>query len=80
LPRLFEPYVSLENGDISNLLSRAGFNLLTIDVDEVKVAYPSMWELLEDLSDMGEANAIMGRFGFPFNPEGLSLTFFIWQA
>ncbi|KAF8076709.1 hypothetical protein FPV67DRAFT_1714822 [Lyophyllum atratum] len=35
--------------------------LLTVDIDEVKVAYPSMWELLEDLSDMGEANAIIGR-------------------
>ncbi|KAF9464818.1 S-adenosyl-L-methionine-dependent methyltransferase [Collybia nuda] len=60
------PHVSpmTENGDISNLLSRAGFNLLTVDVDEIQVAYPSMWELLEDLSDMGEANAIMGRRNF----------------
>jgi NADH dehydrogenase [ubiquinone] 1 alpha subcomplex assembly factor 5 len=47
--------------DISNLLSRAGFTLLTVDVDEVKVAYPSMWELLEDLRDMGESNAVIGR-------------------
>jgi NADH dehydrogenase [ubiquinone] 1 alpha subcomplex assembly factor 5 len=47
--------------DISNLLSRAGFTLLTVDVDEVKVTYPSMWELIEDLRDMGESNAIIGR-------------------
>ena len=47
--------------DISNLLSRAGFTLLTVDIDEVHVAYPSMWELLEDLRDMGEANAVVGR-------------------
>jgi hypothetical protein len=47
--------------DISNLLSRAGFTLLTVDVDEIKVAYPSMWELIEDLRDMGESNAIIGR-------------------
>lgn len=47
--------------DISNLLGRAGFTLLTVDVDEVKVSYPSMFELVEDLRDMGESNAIIGR-------------------
>jgi NADH dehydrogenase [ubiquinone] 1 alpha subcomplex assembly factor 5 len=47
--------------DMSNLMSRAGFTLLTVDVDEVKVGYPSMWELLDDLRDMGESNAIIGR-------------------
>jgi len=46
---------------MSNLLGRAGFTLLTVDVDEVKVAYPSMWELMEDLRDMGESNAVIGR-------------------
>jgi len=34
---------------------------LTVDVDEVKVAYPSMWELMDDLRDMGESNAVIGR-------------------
>lgn len=47
---------------MSNLLGRAGFTLLTVDIDEVKVAYPSMWELMEDLKDMGESNAVIGRF------------------
>jgi NADH dehydrogenase [ubiquinone] 1 alpha subcomplex assembly factor 5 len=42
-------------------MSRAGFTLLTVDVDEVSIAYPSMWELLDDLRDMGENNAIIGR-------------------
>jgi hypothetical protein len=42
-------------------MSRAGFTLLTVDVDEVSVGYPSMWELLDDLRDMGENNAIIGR-------------------
>jgi NADH dehydrogenase [ubiquinone] 1 alpha subcomplex assembly factor 5 len=51
----------LDTRDISNLLSRAGFTLLTVDIDEVKVAYPSMWELMEDLQDMGEGNAVIGR-------------------
>lgn len=46
---------------MSNLMGRAGFNLVTIDVDEVKFGYPSMWELMEDLRDMGESNAVMGR-------------------
>lgn len=57
------PHVSpmTDTRDISNLLGRAGFNLLTVDLDEVKVAYPSMWELMEDLQDMGENNAIIGR-------------------
>ena len=46
---------------MSNLLGRAGFTILTVDVDEVKVAYPSMWELMDDLRDMGEDNAVIGR-------------------
>ncbi|GLB34112.1 putative S-adenosyl-L-methionine-dependent methyltransferase [Lyophyllum shimeji] len=60
------PHVSpmTDTRDISNLLGRAGFTLLTVDIDEVKVAYPGMWELLEDLSDMGEANAVIGRRNF----------------
>jgi NADH dehydrogenase [ubiquinone] 1 alpha subcomplex assembly factor 5 len=53
------PFV--DTRDVSNLLSRAGFTLLTVDIDEVKVAYPSMWELMEDLQDMGEGNAVIGR-------------------
>lgn len=47
--------------DVSNLLGRAGFTLLTVDIDEVKVSYPSMWELIEDLGDMGEQNAVVRR-------------------
>jgi NADH dehydrogenase [ubiquinone] 1 alpha subcomplex assembly factor 5 len=51
----------IDTRDISNLLGRAGFTLLTVDTDDVRVAYPSMWELMEDLQDMGEANAVIGR-------------------
>jgi NADH dehydrogenase [ubiquinone] 1 alpha subcomplex assembly factor 5 len=50
--------------DVSNLLGRAGFTLLTVDIDEVRVSYPSMWELVDDLRDMGEGNAVIGRRGF----------------
>lgn len=59
----FSPHVSpmADPRDMSNLMSRAGFTLLTVDVDEVSVGYPSMWELLDDLRDMGESSAIIGR-------------------
>lgn len=50
--------------DISNLLGRAGFTLLTVDVDEIKIAYPSMWELMDDLQTMGESNAVIGRSAY----------------
>ncbi|KZT28639.1 S-adenosyl-L-methionine-dependent methyltransferase [Neolentinus lepideus HHB14362 ss-1] len=60
------PHVSpmTDTRDVSNLLGRAGFALLTVDVDEVRVAYPSMFELMEDLRDMGENNTIVGRRNF----------------
>ena len=35
--------------------------MLTVDTDEVKIEYPSMWELVEDLQDMGEGNTVIGR-------------------
>ncbi|KAJ7129262.1 S-adenosyl-L-methionine-dependent methyltransferase [Mycena epipterygia] len=56
------PHISpmTQTRDISNLMGRAGFSLLTVDVDEVKVAYPDMWALMSDLGAMGEANAILG--------------------
>ena len=54
--------IPVDTRDVSNLLGRAGFTLLTVDVDEVKVTYPSMWELIDDLRDMGESNAILDRF------------------
>ncbi|TRM67864.1 S-adenosyl-L-methionine-dependent methyltransferase [Schizophyllum amplum] len=57
------PHISPMTGtqDVSNLMGRAGFTMLTVDTDEVKVAYPSMWELLEDLQFMGESSALVGR-------------------
>jgi NADH dehydrogenase [ubiquinone] 1 alpha subcomplex assembly factor 5 len=56
----FTPITSVETRDISNLMGRAGFSLLTVDVDEIKVAYPDMWALVDDLRAMGEGNAILG--------------------
>lgn len=53
-------------------MGRAGFTLLTVDVDEVKVNYPTMWELLEDLRDMGESNAVLGRYVLEQIPRNVS--------
>ncbi len=39
----------------------AGFTLTTVDVEDMTVNYPSIWELMSDLRDMGESNAILGR-------------------
>nr|CAG4637176.1 EOG090X09JT [Ceriodaphnia reticulata]SVE73058.1 EOG090X09JT [Ceriodaphnia reticulata] len=43
--------------DIGGLLNAAGFTMLTIDTDELRIGYPSMFELMEDLKGMGENNA-----------------------
>ncbi|CAD6567081.1 MAG: hypothetical protein TREMPRED_003297 [Tremellales sp. Tagirdzhanova-0007] len=47
--------------DAPSLLSRAGFTLTTVDVEDLTIHYPSFWELVLDLRDMGESNAILGR-------------------
>ena len=47
--------------DGPSLLNRAGFTLTTVDVEEITINYPSMWELMSDIRDMGESNAILGR-------------------
>lgn len=47
--------------DCASLLNRAGFAIPTVDVDEVAVSYPSIYELIHDLRDMGESNAVINR-------------------
>ncbi|CAK9209194.1 unnamed protein product [Sphagnum troendelagicum] len=47
--------------DAGNLLTRAGFALPTVDVDEYTVRYPSAMELIEHLRSMGEVNAVRQR-------------------
>lgn len=47
--------------DVGNLLTRAGFKLLTVDVDDIIVDYPDVFSLMADLQSMGEANAAMRR-------------------
>ncbi|KAJ1660401.1 hypothetical protein IWQ61_000657 [Dispira simplex] len=47
--------------DMTDLLSRAGFTLTTVDVDELVVNYPSPLHLMQDLRAMGESNAVTQR-------------------
>lgn len=47
--------------DIGGLLQKAGFNLLTVDVDDIVVDFPDMFSLMKDLQAMGESNAVLGR-------------------
>jgi NADH dehydrogenase [ubiquinone] 1 alpha subcomplex assembly factor 5 len=57
--------------DVGNLLNRAGFKLLTVDVDDIIVDYPSIFALMADLQAMGEANAALAREKGPMKREVL---------
>lgn len=46
---------------MSRILTRAGFTLTTVDVDEIQVNYPSAFELMQDLRAMGESNSVLTR-------------------
>lgn len=47
--------------DIGGLLQKAGFNLLTVDVDDIIVDFPDIFALMKDLQAMGESNAVLAR-------------------
>lgn len=47
--------------DVGGLLQKAGFKMLTVDVDDIIVDYPSSFTLMTDLQAMGESNAVLGR-------------------
>ncbi|XP_071963166.1 arginine-hydroxylase NDUFAF5, mitochondrial-like [Antedon mediterranea] len=59
----FSPHVSpfTDLRDLGSLLTRAGFTLLTVDVDEITVNYPTMFEVMSDLKGMAENNASWSR-------------------
>ncbi|NXY56368.1 NDUF5 hydroxylase, partial [Callaeas wilsoni] len=64
----FSPHVSpfTAVADLGHLLSRAGFNTLTVDTDEIQVNYPGLFEVMEDLQGkyilcMGESNCSWNR-------------------
>jgi NADH dehydrogenase [ubiquinone] 1 alpha subcomplex assembly factor 5 len=50
--------------DLGGLLAQAGFVLTTVDLDEIVITYPSMFELMQDLHAMGEGNAVYERRPF----------------
>jgi NADH dehydrogenase [ubiquinone] 1 alpha subcomplex assembly factor 5 len=47
--------------DVGGLLTRAGFKMLTVDVDDIIVEYPDIFALMMDLQAMGESNAVLRR-------------------
>ncbi|TDZ68000.1 Arginine-hydroxylase NDUFAF5 [Colletotrichum trifolii] len=47
--------------DVGGLMQRAGFKMLTVDLDDIIVDYPDTFALMQDLQAMGEGNAILGR-------------------
>ncbi|KAM6940253.1 arginine-hydroxylase NDUFAF5, mitochondrial [Xenentodon cancila] len=59
----FSPHVSPYTAvtDLGNLLGQAGFNMLTVDIDEVQVHYPGIMEVMADLQGMGESNCAWNR-------------------
>lgn len=46
------PYTMAQ--DIGNLLHRTGYNMITLDTDEMVITYPTIFELMSDLQGMGE--------------------------
>lgn len=59
----FFPHTSpfVESSRFGELLKEQGLSLISLDVDEIVVHYPSMFELIEDLRGMGESNAVLTR-------------------
>jgi len=54
----------LDVRDIGNLLSRANFKLLTIDVEDIIVAYPDVASIFADLRASGDSAAHINRSGY----------------
>merc|ERR1719312_1898178 len=59
----FSPHVSpfVEVKDLGGLLNSNNFTLLTIDTDDLKVRYPTIFPLMRDLKGMGENNSALNR-------------------
>lgn len=66
--------------DVGNLLNRAGFKLLTVDVEDIVVEFPDTFALMRDLQAMGESNAIMHREGGPLSRDVLLANEAIYRA
>ncbi|KAK2757203.1 NADH dehydrogenase [ubiquinone] 1 alpha subcomplex assembly factor 5 [Arachnomyces sp. PD_36] len=57
--------------DVGGLLGKAGFKLLTVDVEDIVVEFPDTFALMRDLQDMGEGNAILRRESGPISRDVL---------
>lgn len=57
--------------DVGGLLTRAGFKMLTVDVEDIIVEYPDTFALMQDLQAMGESNAILQREQGPISRDVL---------
>lgn len=56
-------YISpmISPADLGSLLTNAQFQMITVDIDDIVVKFPSMFELLDDLKMMGESNSTYNR-------------------
>ncbi|EEP82663.1 hypothetical protein UREG_07528 [Uncinocarpus reesii 1704] len=66
--------------DVGNLLNKAGFKLLTVDVEDIVVEYPNTFSLMMDLQAMGESNAIKQREVGPMSRDVLLANEAIYRA
>ncbi len=53
------PFVDFS--DVGSLLTNAGFNLTTIDIDTIRLGFPNGMVAMEHLQRMGESNACLNR-------------------
>lgn len=66
--------------DIGGLMQKAGFKMLTVDVDDIIVDYPDTFALMQDLQAMGESNAVLGREMGPISRDVLLANEAIYRA
>jgi NADH dehydrogenase [ubiquinone] 1 alpha subcomplex assembly factor 5 len=66
--------------DMGGLLQKAGFKMLTVDVDDIIVDFPSSFALMQDLQAMGESNAVLGREVGPIQRDVLLANEGIYRA
>ena len=66
--------------DVGGLLTKAGFKLLTVDVEDIVVEYPDTFALMSDLQAMGENNAILRRDLSPMSRDVLLANEAIYRA
>lgn len=66
--------------DVGGLLQKAGFKMLTVDVDDIIVDYPDTFALMKDLQAMAENNAVLGREMGPIGRDVLMANEAIYKA